>query len=345
MADYMDPGIERLLSLPFFDDRLEAALLCFGLFTVELFLGFGASSSIDFVDRVVRLAPALGPTTSSGAVDSSALAGLTKVLDQLAILWTLIDATKDDLLRREMRLIGFGQAVPRPRNYSSGPASSAARQVAVPYAPAGSMPQALRRTAPVVSALMDLEIQRKMKWIRRLERLAIAAGAHSLFFCDQIQPDLLTADERDRLRKAVLAKGAFRTMAVHTRHLERFAQWATDRSLVFYPLTVDLLLKYLLWLDQKGCGPTVIPSVKAALIWVSSRLVISIPDTGDVRVTALEKDVIQNRAKGAQGGEASSDPAHKVDGNLRDRERRLRPGRSCFYGLALVTDLRLPPVR
>ena len=93
---------------------------------------------------------------------------------------------------------------------------------------------------------MEAEIQTKMKWIRRLEKLAISAGVHALFFSDQIQSDLLTADERDRLRKAVLAKGAFRTMAVHTRHFERFVQWATDRSITFYPVTIDLLLKYML---------------------------------------------------------------------------------------------------
>ena len=135
----MDPGIEKLLSLPFFDDRLEAVLLLFGMVTVELFLGFGASCSTDFVDRFVRLAPVLGPTTATGAVDNNALTALTTVLDQLAMLWVLIDATKDALLQREARMLGFGQAAPRPRNISRGHQASTARAVAPPYAPAGAM--------------------------------------------------------------------------------------------------------------------------------------------------------------------------------------------------------------
>ena len=177
----------------------------------------------------------------------------------------LIDATKDALLAREIRMLGFGQAVPRPRNVSSSASGRSARVAAVPYTPAGSMPQGLRRSEPVVSALTDLEIQAKSKWISRLEKIAMQAGSFSSFFSDLAGGDLLTADERDRLRKAVLAKGAFRTMAAHTRHFERFRQWAIDQSLVFYPLTIDVLLKYLLWLGSRGCGPTVIPSVKADL--------------------------------------------------------------------------------
>ena len=275
----MDPGIERLLSLPFCDHGLESVLICFGLVTVELFLGFGAHSSADFVDRLVRLAPVLAPTTATGSADGQALKALSKVLDQMATLWGLIDATKDALLAWEIRMLGFGQAAPWPRNASGSASGRSARAAAGPYSPAGSMPQGLRRAEPVVSALMDLEIQTKSKWISRLEKIAMQAGSFSSFFSDPAGDDLLTADERDRLRKAVLAKGAFRTMAVHPRHIERFRQWAVDQSLVFYPITIDLLLKYLLWLDCRGCGPTVIPSVKAALTWVGSRILRTLNPT------------------------------------------------------------------
>ena len=86
----MDPGIEKLLSLPFFGHELESVLICFGMVTVELFLGFGAQSSAEFVDRLVRLAPVLAPTTSTGLADGQALQALSEVLDQLATLSTLL---------------------------------------------------------------------------------------------------------------------------------------------------------------------------------------------------------------------------------------------------------------
>ena len=72
---------------------------------------------------------------------------------------------------------------------------------------------------------MEAEISAKLKWVRRLEAIALRAGRHSAFFHDDAAgSDLLLSSEKDKLRKAVLAKGVFRTMAVHTRHFERMHQ-------------------------------------------------------------------------------------------------------------------------
>ena len=71
--------------------------------------------------------------------------------------------------------------------------------------------------------------------------------------------NVLTDGENDLLRKADLARGAFRTLAFHTGHFERFQQWAKDAHVNFFPTTVDVVLKCCLFLDSRGSGPTVIP--------------------------------------------------------------------------------------
>ena len=147
---------------------------------------------------------------------------------------------------------------------------------------------------------MEAEILAKAKWIARLEKLAHAAGAHSGFFAVQSAEEVqntLSEAERDKLRKAVLAQGAFRTLGVHVRHFERFYQWALDNKLVFWPLNIEVMLKYFLFLDGRGCGPTVMPSARTAVKWVASRLQLQVPDLDDPRVLALEKQAIEARGK------------------------------------------------
>ena len=64
-----------------------------------------------------------------------------------------------------------------------------------------------------------------------------------------------------------------------------------------FPLSIDLVLKYCLFLYNSGCGPTVIPSVRAALSWVCSRLIITLPDLSDPRLLALDAKVVEERGK------------------------------------------------
>jgi hypothetical protein len=144
---------------------------------------------------------------------------------------------------------------------------------------------------------MEKEILEKSKWIKRLEALAKRAGTHSKFFDDDVSLEALTPLEQEKLRRAVLAKGAFRTLSVHVRHFERFMGWAEERSLGFWPLSTAVLLKYTLWLNDRGCGPTVSPSVRAAIQWTCGRLGLEAPDLKDRRLIAIETDAVVLRAK------------------------------------------------
>ena len=117
----------------------------------------------------------------------------------------------------------------------------------------------------MISPLLEQEIFAKAKWIRRLEAIARSAEGSSKLVNNDESELALTPQEQDKLRKAVLAKGAFRALAVHVRHFERFMGWAEERSLSFFPLSTAVLLKYALWLHERGCGPTLIPSVRASI--------------------------------------------------------------------------------
>ncbi len=59
----MDPGIAKLVSLPFFSSALPDVLISYKLTSVELFLAVQAGSGEDFVGKFTSLAPVLGHST------------------------------------------------------------------------------------------------------------------------------------------------------------------------------------------------------------------------------------------------------------------------------------------
>ena len=97
----MDPGLAKLSSLPFFNADFGDRLGGLSLHTVEMIVGFGAVSADDFVCKLIAISPALAPA----GTDGKPLGKLADALDQLSILWSLVEATKDALLAREARLM------------------------------------------------------------------------------------------------------------------------------------------------------------------------------------------------------------------------------------------------
>lgn len=86
-------------------------------------------------------------------------------------------------------------------------------------------------------------------------------------------------------------------MSMHVRAFERWESWADQMGLALYPLTVDKFLKFYLVLDQRECGPSVVPTFKTAVRWVTTRLPIDAPDLDDHRVRALQGRIVAERAK------------------------------------------------
>ena len=109
---------------------------------------------------------------------------------------------------------------------------------------------------------------------------------------DKDQSDDLSISEMSKLRQLVLLAGAHRTMAVHIKCFEKFEKWVTDHGLDLYPLSADKVLKYALHLDQQECGPSVLPSVRMSIKWVTSRLDIECPDLEDSWLMALVQKVV-----------------------------------------------------
>ena len=63
-----------------------------------------------------------------------------------------------------------------------------------------------------------------------------------------------------------------------------------------FPLSIEKVLKYALFLDGRECGPTVVPSLRSSIRWVTSRLAIDCPDLDDPQLIALQKEIVQRRA-------------------------------------------------
>ena len=99
------------------------------------------------------------------------------------------------------------------------------------------------------------------------------------------------------LRSIVYESGGFRTIQQCVRHWERLETWARSQNINAIPLTTEVLVKYILDLADRGCGPTVIPSVRGAVKWICKRIGMLAPDLGDARIMALQKRVCSERGK------------------------------------------------
>ena len=88
-----------------------------------------------------------------------------------------------------------------------------------------------------------------------------------------------------------------RTLGTYALHWERFADWASSKGLAVYPPEVKVVIKYILELDERGCGPTVITSVRSAVKWLGKRIGMPDPDMDDPQIKAVEIDVVERRAQ------------------------------------------------
>ena len=59
----------------------------------------------------------------------------------------------------------------------------------------------------------------------------------------------------------------------------------------------SVVVEYLLDLDERGCGPTVISSVRMAVKWIGKRLSLAVPDMDALTIKAIETQVIEKRAQ------------------------------------------------
>ncbi|CAE7174642.1 unnamed protein product, partial [Symbiodinium necroappetens] len=116
------------------------------------------------------------------------------------------------------------------------------------------------------------------EWGMRLRAIVERCGEHAAIAGGPKPGSPLSQEEMNALRSIVYESGGFRTIKQCVRHWERLETWARSQNIMAIPLTTEVLVKYLLNLADRGCGPTVIPSVRGAVKWICKRIGMQGPD-------------------------------------------------------------------
>ena len=170
------------------------------------------------------------------------------------------------------------------------------RRSVAPY-PTAKRAQPLPRDAAGLPSLRAKEAGMKAKWVAQLRAIAARAGAAAAAMHDlERLASELNADAPD-LQDAVLGRGAWRTLQGHARTWLAFEKWCREQPPPPFPPRPAQVVGYCLWRARRGCGPSVIPSIRASIAWMCQRLGMQAPDPRDPAVLALEDQVIEQRGK------------------------------------------------
>ena len=282
----------KILALPIFDDAFAQAIVQTPLASIAFVIATGASSAPEFVDKVSGWSNSF----PEGVADQLFQDG-----SKLETFWTLAVKAEKAFFESTSYQLGFGLCSGREPVEPRSPIDKLRKEARVKEflnVPKGPSKR-LKGMAPASASstpLLDKENPEKAKWAARLEAIGRRAGAAAKLFNQFDQSEELSTVELSRLRQLVLLSGAPRTMAAHVGSFERFENWAQAISIPLYPITVDKILKYCLTLDQRECGPSVVPMFKTSLRWVTTRLAIDLPDLEDARLKALQDQIVAARA-------------------------------------------------
>ena len=69
-----------------------------------------------------------------------------------------------------------------------------------------------------------------------------------------------------------------------------------SKDLVLYPLDHNKLLQYAMFLDRNECGPSVLPTFRSSVKWITAKLAIECPDVDHPALLALQAEIITKRA-------------------------------------------------
>ena len=292
MAQTTDRWVSKVLALPIFSARFSDALVKSPLANLALVASIEVQSGAEFVQKISEWASAM-----DGSV-AEALLAEPAMLDQF---WGVARAIEKMFFESTTTQLGFGLCERAQAHRALSDADVLRKRAAIQALVQKPMkvPRKLKTDPSVASGstpLLDMEQAERHRWAARLEAIGRRAGNWAKLFEPKSDDQELTPTETAKLRQLVLTSGAHRTMSAHVRVWERWELWAASVGLSLYPLSLDKVLKYCLWLDQQECGPTVIPSVRSSIRWVSSRLAIECPDLDDAQLVALQKEVVLNRA-------------------------------------------------
>ena len=292
MAQSSNRWASKILALPVFNDVFAKAVMESPFSDLALISAMDVHSAEAFVVKVHEWSGQLSEEVRTPLLDHELM---------LQQFWCLASSVEKAFFESTAHQLGFGLCDPVTMAISAETARSR-RSLALKSLlerPANQPRKALKQTVveDTSTPLLDHENALRAKWALRLEAIGQKAGSHSKLLVDTTNSEGLTALEHARLRKLVLSSGAPRTMAVHITTWERFAEWMSSQSLEVFPLTNDKLLKYALALDLKYCGPSVVPSFRTSVKWVTSKLAIDCPDLSHPALIAVQDEIIRKRAK------------------------------------------------
>ena len=283
----------KILALPIFSDDFAQAILETPLADPAFVVAVDACSGAAFADVVASWA---------SSWDESV--GNTLFRDPLKLeqFWSLVISAERVFLESSAVQLGFGQCEGVEGPKGSSPVSKLRKEAAIKALvnkPAKQPSKRFKKGGDTSSntPLLDRENAEKAKWAQRLEAIGHRAGLSAHLFSGSEKRDELSSVESMKLKQLVLASGAPRTMAAHIRAFEKFEMWAEFEDITLFPITIEKVLKYALRLDQRECGPSVIPALRSSLKWVAARLALDLPDLQDMRLKALQDKVISSRAK------------------------------------------------
>eukprot|EP00435_Cladocopium_sp_Y103_P037194 s1930_g9.t2 len=291
MARMPDRWALKVLALPIFSESFAQALLRSPYANLALIASMEVRSASEFVIKVHDWSSTLEEDVRD------TLLGSQFMLEQY---WSIASSVEKAFFASTAQQLGFGMCDPLTVALSSD-AARARRSLAIkslldkPAQP----PRKVLKNAVVEEThtpLLDQENAARWKWASKLEEIGQRAGGQSKLLLDTSNSVELSSSETAKLRQLVLSSGAPRTMAAHISAWERFEDWATSEGFSVFPLTSDLLLKYALVLDDRECGPTVVPSFRTAVRWVTSKLAINCPDLAHPGLIAVQNEIIKKRA-------------------------------------------------
>ena len=291
MAHAPNRWASKILNLPVFSDAFAQAVLKSPYADLAFVSAIEVRTAPEFVVKVFEWSSSLEPDCKEVLLENKLM------LEQY---WSLAGSIEKAFFASTAQQLGFGLCDPVAVTLSAE-AARARRAIAMRSLvekPAQPPRKLLKKDSNELSPtpLLDQENAARLKWAGKLEAIGQRAGECSKLLQDTANSQGLSPAETVKLRQMVLSSGAPRTMSAHITAWERFEEWATSIGQDVFPLTHDLLLKYALALDERECGPTVLPSFRTSVKWVTSKLAIECPDLAHPAILAVQSEIINKRA-------------------------------------------------
>ena len=291
MAQSAERWSSKILALPVFTDAFAQAVQASPFGNLAFVSAMEVHTAQEFAMKVSEWAPQLDESVRDDLLRSSFM------LEQF---WLLAGSVEKAFFESTALQLGFGLC-----EMSAPPISSEtarARRVGAIKAltDRSRPPRKILKATPDEQSntpLLDQENAARWKWAARLEEIGKAAGAYSKLLMETANESGLSPAEVARLRQLVLSSGAPRTMAAHISNWERFAEWARSKDIAIFPLDSSKLVRYALHLDNSECGPSVVPTFRTSVKWITAKLAIDCPDVDHPGLLAIQADIINKRAR------------------------------------------------